>query len=50
MKNQRKVYRKVNEKLIPDLKIGIKLAKFFHENTTIKKSFVKKFGSLAEKD
>ena len=38
---------KVNEKLIPELKIGIKLAKFFYENTTVRNLFVKKIGSLA---
>lgn len=38
---------KVNEKLIPELKIGMKLAKFFYENTTIRNLFVKKLGPLA---
>lgn len=46
-KTKEKYIEKVNEKLIPELKIGIKLAKFFYENTTIRNLFVKKFGALA---
>lgn len=38
---------KVNERLIPELKIGIKLAKFFYENTSIRNLFLKKLGPLA---
>lgn len=41
-KTKEKYMEKVNEKLIPELKIGIKLAKFFYENTTIRNLFVKK--------
>jgi flavin-dependent dehydrogenase len=40
-KTKEKYIEKVNEKLIPELKIGIKLAKFFYENTTIRNLFVK---------
>lgn len=39
--------QKVNERLIPELKIGIKLAKFFYENTSIRNLFLKKLGPLA---
>jgi flavin-dependent dehydrogenase len=46
-KTKEKYIEKVNEKLILELKIGIKLAKFFYENTTIRNLFVKKFGVLA---
>lgn len=38
---------KINEKLIPELKIGNKLAKFFYENTTVRNLFINKFGQRA---
>lgn len=46
-KTKEKYLEKVNEKLIPELKIGIKLAKFFYENITVRNLFVKKFGAIA---
>lgn len=46
-KTKEKYLEKVNERLIPELKIGIKLAKFFYENITIRNLFVNKFGEIA---
>lgn len=46
-KSKEKYLEKVHQKLIPELKIGIKLARFFYENTSVRNLFVKKLGPLA---
>lgn len=39
--------KKLNEKLFPELAIGIRLARFFYENRTLRNLFVERFGGLA---
>lgn len=39
--------QKLNERLFPELAIGIRLAKFFYENRTLRNLFVERFGGLA---
>lgn len=48
LEKAKKLYEsKLEEKLIPELRIGVRLAKIFYENKTVRNLFLKKFGQTA---